>query len=78
MGKSTKQRRQAILADVYKLGRITIKELAVSLDVSEATARRDLQDLARHGKVELVHGGATVPHKGDSSFYSKGIKMTSA
>ncbi len=73
MGKSTKQRRQEILADIYKLGRITIKELAGSLDVSEATTRRDLQDLARHGKVELVHGGATIPHKGDSSFYSKGM-----
>ncbi len=78
MGKSTKQRRQAILADIYKLGRITIKELAVSLDVSEATARRDLQDLARHGKVELIHGGATVPHKGDSSFYSKGMQNIEA
>ena len=78
MGKSTKQRRQAILADVYRLGRVTIRELAVSLEVSEATARRDLQDLSRHGKVELVHGGATVPHKGDSSFYSKGMRNVEA
>jgi len=78
MGKSTKQRRQAILADVYKLGRVTIKEQALSLDVSEATARRDLQDLARHGKVELVHGGATLPHKGDFSFHSKGMRNVEA
>jgi DeoR family fructose operon transcriptional repressor len=78
MGKSTKQRRQEILADIYKLGSVTIRELAVSLEVSEATARRDLQNLAHHGKVELVHGGATIPHKGDFSFYSKGMRNVEA
>lgn len=78
MGKSTKQRRQAILADVYRLGRVAIRELAVSLEVSEATARRDLQELFRHGKVELIHGGATIPHKGDFSFHSKGTRNMEA
>ncbi|MCK5113658.1 MAG: DeoR/GlpR transcriptional regulator [Phycisphaerae bacterium] len=78
MGKSTKQRRQAILADVYRLGRVSIREMAVSLEISEATARRDLQDLARYGKVELVHGGATLPHKGDFSFHSKGMRNVEA
>lgn len=39
--------------------------------VSEATVRRDLRELARDQKVNLVHGGATLPGNGDFSFGAK-------
>ena len=43
----------------------TVQELCEALDASESTIRRDLNDLDRMGKVNKVHGGATLP---DSQF----------
>lgn len=40
-------------------GFISIGELARHCGISEITARRDLHKLAKQGKVQLVHGGAT-------------------
>lgn len=42
---------------------ISIKEAAELCNVSEATARRDLDDMAAAGLLERTHGGAVV-HKG--------------
>jgi DeoR family transcriptional regulator of aga operon len=38
--------------------RISVAELCTLFDISEATARRDLEALALRGKVQRVHGGA--------------------
>ena len=54
----TAERRQAILARVERDGRVVASELVTSLGVSEDTVRRDLRDLAQHGLLHRVHGGA--------------------
>jgi DeoR/GlpR family transcriptional regulator of sugar metabolism len=38
--------------------RITVADIVEQFTVSEATARRDLENLANQGKVQRVHGGA--------------------
>ena len=43
----------------------TVQELCEALDASESTIRRVLNELDRMGKVNKVHGGATLP---DSQF----------
>ena len=43
----------------------TVQELCEALNASESTIRRDLNELDRLGKVNKVHGGATLP---DSQF----------
>lgn len=68
---SSKQRREAILSAVMERRHVTPKDLAIHLDVSEATVRRDLKALADEGRLELVYGGATLPRAGDFSFQSK-------
>ena len=43
----------------------TVQELCEALNASESTIRRDLTELDRRGKLNKVHGGATLP---DSQF----------
>lgn len=50
-------RQQAILEHINNAGSAQIKELAVELGVSEATVRRDFDELAQSGLAERVHGG---------------------
>ncbi len=40
--------------------RLTVAELCSAYNISEATARRDLEALAAEGKVQRVHGGAII------------------
>jgi DeoR/GlpR family transcriptional regulator of sugar metabolism len=40
--------------------RISVAEICTTFDVSEATARRDLENLANQSKLQRVHGGAIV------------------
>lgn len=51
-------RRQLILAAVQQRGLITISEVINLGNTSEATARRDLRDLAEKGLLRRTHGGA--------------------
>ena len=51
------QRHEAILADAFDRGEVTVRDLSASLGASEATVRRDLHTLAERGELELVHGG---------------------
>ena len=44
---------------------VSIGELALSLDVSEMTVRRDVRKLAETGLVRLVYGGVASPEKSD-------------
>lgn len=39
---------------------VTIREMSLELDISEATVRRDLDELQRQGKLKRQHGGAVL------------------
>jgi DeoR family transcriptional regulator, fructose operon transcriptional repressor len=78
MSINTEQRRQSILAEVYAKGRVSVKGIAARRDVSEATARRDLQALVATGQLEHVHGGAAAPRVSDFSFQSKSYRNMEA
>ena len=54
----TEERRQVILGQLDRDGKVVVAELSASLDVSLDTVRRDLQELAEAGRVRRVHGGA--------------------
>lgn len=55
------QERQArILGIARESGRVQVAELAVDLDVTAETVRRDLTVLQRAGLVRRVHGGAVL------------------
>lgn len=50
----------------------TVQELCEALNASESTVRRDLTELDRFGKLNKVHGGATLP---DSQFLADELAM---
>jgi DeoR family fructose operon transcriptional repressor len=52
------ERHDEILSEVQRLKVASIPDLAESLNVSEITVRRDLDELARAGLLERVRGGA--------------------
>lgn len=54
------ERRKRILEYIQLNGSGRIEELAATLDVSEATVRRDLALLATEGFVDRTHGGAVI------------------
>jgi Transcriptional regulators of sugar metabolism len=54
------ERRKRILEFIQQNGSGRIEELATSLDVSEATVRRDLSLLATEGFINRTHGGAIL------------------
>ena len=53
-------RQLQILQLVERQQRISVADICSTFDVSEATARRDLETLANEGKLQRVHGGAIV------------------
>jgi DeoR/GlpR family transcriptional regulator of sugar metabolism len=55
---SSLERQNQILLFVSHSQRISVTEVCATFEVSEATARRDLETLAGQGKVQRVHGGA--------------------
>ena len=55
---SSLERQKQILQFIHRSQRISITEVCENFSVSEATARRDLEALAREGKIQRVHGGA--------------------
>lgn len=52
------ERKTAILSLLNQNQRVTVAQVAESLDVSETTVRRDLQDLEMQGLLKRTHGGA--------------------
>ncbi|WP_426518555.1 DeoR/GlpR family DNA-binding transcription regulator [Diaminobutyricibacter sp. McL0618] len=58
------QRMVAILDLVSERGSVSLAELAETLDISAATARRDLSDLADQNLVVRTHGGVTALERG--------------
>ena len=55
-----RQRQQRILDEVRRYGGVRVADLVDLLEVSDMTVRRDIENLARRGLVERVHGGATT------------------
>lgn len=70
------ERRREILALVEENKSVTVEELTRILGASESTVRRDLSQLARLGRLNKVHGGATAIDKqyimADQSMAEKG------
>jgi len=56
----TQERREKILSLLEERGSVTVSELCERFDASESTVRRDLAALSQMGKLNKVHGGATV------------------
>ncbi len=55
------RRRIEIVNIIRRLNRISVDDLSRQLDISRETIRRDLTELARLGKVQKFHGGASLP-----------------
>lgn len=54
------ERQRKILAEIDQHQRISVAHICELFKVSEATARRDLEQMAAKGQVLRVHGGAIV------------------
>lgn len=64
-----KRRLSDLLKELRLTGHRTIAELAVALDVSEETIRRDLKRLSKEGLIEKHHGSASLRnYSSESSF----------
>ena len=57
------ERHNQIRMMVNKEGRVTVQELSAQFGVSEATARRDLEELHGLGQLQRTHGGAVRAEK---------------
>jgi len=55
---SSAERQNNIVSLVSRHGRLSVAEIVEQFEVSEATARRDLEALAEQGLLQRVHGGA--------------------
>lgn len=51
-------RREHILDQISSHRKVSVMDIATSLDVSDETVRRDLKDLEKEGLLRRVHGGA--------------------
>jgi DeoR family transcriptional regulator of aga operon len=58
------ERRQHILSLIQKQGRVLVDELAISLDLSKITIRKDLDYLESKDLLIRTHGGALPLHGG--------------
>lgn len=59
----TQKRHEEILRILKENGAVSVSELTGILDASESTVRRDLVSLSKSGKINKVHGGATLNEK---------------
>ncbi len=57
-GISNTERQERLLQLLEREGRISVAQICQQFEVSEATARRDLEMLAVEGQLRRVHGGA--------------------
>jgi DeoR/GlpR family transcriptional regulator of sugar metabolism len=60
------ERQEKIHQLVQQTGQVTVAELCAQFEISEATARRDLEELATRGVLHRTHGGAIRPEPGGS------------
>ncbi|TQL68998.1 DeoR family transcriptional regulator [Nocardioides albertanoniae] len=72
------ERQGRIIEAIERRGAARVAELATLLDVSDMTIRRDLDALAAQGRIDKVHGGATVkgrPSTDEPGFEAKGVRQ---
>jgi DeoR/GlpR family transcriptional regulator of sugar metabolism len=55
---SSTERQNGIVDLLTRQGRLSVAEIVDQFEISEATARRDLEFLAEQGRLQRVHGGA--------------------
>lgn len=75
------ERQARILREVEQRGAVRVAQLARLLDVSDMTIRRDLDALDAQGRLDKVHGGATVrggtrPSTDEPGFEAKWAQQT--
>lgn len=73
------ERQVRILEEVKRRGGVRVRELSELLRVSDMTIRRDLDALAGQGRLDKVHGGATVkrsPSTEEPGFEAKQHQQT--
>ena len=54
------ERQSKILEYIAENGEIKIQDICAMFEISDMTARRDLNDLDRRGLLRRVHGGAVA------------------
>lgn len=59
----TQKRREEILKIISEKGAVSVSELTSALGASESTVRRDLIFLSNLGKLNKIHGGASITKK---------------
>ena len=65
------ERQEQILRKIDANGRVVVTDYAKELGVTEATLRKDLQELDDRGLVQRVHGGAMKPDTELSQFENR-------
>jgi DeoR/GlpR family transcriptional regulator of sugar metabolism len=74
----TVERRQVILEQLARDGKLVAMELAGAFAVSPDTVRRDLQELADAGLLRRVHGGALPPAVGARPYAAREAQTPAA
>lgn len=62
---SSYERQRDLIRLVERDGRLSVAQICEQFNVSEATARRDLETLTEKGLVQRVHGGAILLRQAD-------------
>ena len=73
----TSRRQLAIIAQIRSQGTATVAELAVGLDVSEETIRRDAKVLEIKGEVLKLHGSLALPHLAGEAPFERRLRENS-
>ena len=72
----TEERFKLILDILKEKKSVTVNELVEELHISESTVRRDLTSLDKMGKLNKVHGGATLKENYNNEELDVKIKHT--
>ncbi|MBN1449391.1 MAG: DeoR/GlpR transcriptional regulator [Anaerolineales bacterium] len=57
---SSYERQRELARLLERTGRLSVAQICEQFDISEATARRDLEALSEQGHIQRVHGGAVL------------------
>jgi DeoR/GlpR family transcriptional regulator of sugar metabolism len=57
---SSYERQRELARLLERTGRLSVAQICEQFNISEATARRDLEVLSEHGIIQRVHGGAVL------------------
>ncbi|WP_415854185.1 DeoR/GlpR family DNA-binding transcription regulator [Sinomonas sp. G460-2] len=77
---SARARQDQILRQLRSSPFVSVSELVQQLGVSDMTVRRDLKNLSNRGEVNIVHGGASLPHSahGTADFSRRARRLSEA